>query len=264
VIRSLRGGTPLATIGGGMQVRGILGGIVSDLGCRIVGGEWKSGDILPKESDFISQLGVSRSVVREAIRILNAKGLVRSRQMEGTKVMPRAEWRHLDPDVIGWRMLASDRQTLLKDLLLVRLALEPGAVRLATLNKSPESHARVDAAWQRKVELMTETAEDQKTRRAAFIASDLEFHRALLAAVNSELLGQLFAVIEAALALLIDLQMRARGSTTTLVGMDQSMELHEAVYLAYKAGDAEAAQTAMRVLVECAIVDANRGFALIG
>ncbi len=264
MIRAVQGGSSLATIGGGMQVRGILGGIVNDLGCRIVGGEWKSGDILPKESDFISQLGVSRSVVREAIRILNAKGLVRSRQMEGTKVMPRAEWRHLDPDVIGWRMQASDRQTLLKDLLLVRLALEPGAVRLATLNKSPESHARVDVAWQRKVELITETAEDQKTRRAAFIAADLEFHRALLAAVNSELLGQLFAVIEAALALLIDLQMRARGSTTTLVGMDQSMELHEAVYLAYKAGNPEAAQTAMRNLVECAIVDANQGFALLG
>src|SRR5918999_474690 len=76
---------------GVMQVRGVLGSVVSDLGCRIVAGHWKPGETLPTEAELMVELNVGRSVVREALRILNAKSLVRSRQMEGTTVLPRAE-----------------------------------------------------------------------------------------------------------------------------------------------------------------------------
>src|SRR5690606_2997220 len=130
-----------------MQVRGILGQVVADLGQRVVSGEWKSGDIMPTEAELVEELQAGRSVVREAMRILSAKGLVRRRQMEGTTVMPRANWRLLDPDLSQWRIEAADRKTLLKDLLQVRLALEPGVVWVATADGTPEAKARIHAAW---------------------------------------------------------------------------------------------------------------------
>ncbi len=251
----------LASLGGLMQVRGILGGVVSELGRRIVAGEWKSGETLPIETELMELLQVGRSVVREAIRILNAKGLVRSRQQEGTTVMPRATWRLLDPDLIQWRIEAADRKVLLTDLLQVRLALEPGVVWIATAEGSPEAKARIHAAWKAKTDVLTEQSTPQE-QRDHFITNDLEFHRAFLAAVGSEILEQLFSVIEAALSLSIDLQMQARGSKTTLVGMEETNQLHQDVYDAFAEGNADKAMAAMRLLIKRAIVDANEGFAL--
>jgi GntR family transcriptional regulator, galactonate operon transcriptional repressor len=246
---------------GVMQVRGVLGGVVSDLGRRVVAGHWKPGETLPIEAELMVELKVGRSVVREALRILNAKGLVRSRQMEGTTVLPRDEWRLLDPDLIQWRIEAADRKVLLKDLLQIRLVLEPSVVRIATERGTPEAKERIHAAWRAKTAVLSEDTTPQE-QREHFITRDVEFHRAFLAAVGSELLDQLFAVIEAALALMIDVQMQSRGSTTALVGMEEANALHQAVYEAFAANDAEGAEAAMRVLIQSAILDANKGFAL--
>jgi GntR family galactonate operon transcriptional repressor len=250
-------------LGGLMQVRGILGSVVENLGRRLVAGEWKTGESLPTESELMEHLGVGRSVVRESVRILNAKGLLKSRQMAGTTVMPRQSWRLLDPDLIQWRIEAADRKALLRDLLQVRLVLEPGVVWTATTKGSEEAKARIHVAWQRKLDVLSEAATPRE-QRDHFIARDLEFHRAFLLAVGSEILDQLFSVIEAALPLMIDVQMRARGSTTTLVGMEETNQLHEDVYNAFAANDADRAERAMRLLIGRAIEDANTGFDLTG
>jgi len=242
-----------------MPVRGVLGEVVSGLGRRIVAGEWPSGATLPTEAVLMEQLGVGRSVVREAIRILNAKGLVRSRQMEGTTVLPRASWRLLDPDLIHWRMEAADRDALLLDLLQVRLVLEPGVVWTATALGSDAAKQRIHDAWAAWVAVLSEKSSAQ---RMHFIEQDLEFHRAFLAAAESELLEQLFSVIEAALSLMIDVQMQTRGSKTALVGMEDANRLHTDVYNAFAAGDADGAERAMRRLIQGAMADASVGFEL--
>jgi len=245
-----------------MDLRGVLGSVASGLGRRIVAGEWKTNETLPTETALMEELQVGRSVVRESIRILNAKGLVRSRQMAGTTVMPRSHWRLLDPDLIQWRMEAADRTILLRDLLQVRLTLEPGVAWAATANGSPAAKARIHAAWRAKLGVLREKSVTPEEQRQLFIIHDLEFHRAFLAAVGSEILEQLFSVIEAALSLMIDVQMQARGSTTALVGMEESNQLHQEVYDAFAAGDPDAAETAMRFLIQSAIIDANRGLSL--
>lgn len=250
-----------ASIAGLMPVRGVLGEVVSGLGRRIVSGEWKSGEALPTESALMEQLGVGRSVVREAIRILNAKGLVRSRQMEGTTVLPRASWRLLDPDLIHWRMEAADRDVLLLDLLQVRLVLEPGVVWTATAFGTDAAKRRIHEAWAAWVAVLSEQS-TPGVQRTHFIEQDLEFHRALLAAVESELLEQLFSVIEAALSLMIDVQMQTRGSKDALVGMEDANRLHADVYNAFAANDADGAERAMRRLIQGAMADASVGFEL--
>ena len=247
-------------LAGVIEVRGILGAAVTELGTRIVGGTWAPGEAIPKEADLCDEMGVSRSVIREAFRIIGAKGLIRSRTSDGTRVLPRSEWRLLDPDVMDWRIKAGDTVSLLHDLLKVRLVLEPGVVHTATRMASDEARARIRRAWEIKVHVYHTPDPDYAERRRRFISADLEFHRAFLAAVESDLLSQLFAVIEAALGLLLDLQMSARGYTTQMIGMEESQELHAAVFAEFERGDAEAAQSAMRRLIERAIRDAHDGF----
>ena len=250
-------------LAGVIDFRGVLGATVAELGRRIVGQEWAEGAALPREADLGGALGVSRSVIREAFRVLGAKGLIRSRTSDGTRVLPRAEWRLLDPDVMDWRMKAGDSRALLLDLLKVRAVLEPGMVREAVTLADATARTRIEAAWAAKQEVFRTSGPDPgphyTERRRRFIEADLEFHRAFLAAVDSPLLSQLFAVIEAALTLLLDLQMRAVGYETEMIGMDESQELHQAVHAAFAAGDAGGAEAAMRRLIVRAIEDAHKG-----
>lgn len=260
IVQPVFGGRRSEALAGVIEVRGVLGEAVSELGTRIVGGAWLPGETISKESDLCDEMGVSRSVIREAFRILGAKGLIRSRTSDGTRVQPRSEWRLLDPDVMDWRIKAGDTNSLLHDLLKVRLVLEPGVVYAATLMASPEARARVRRAWEVKVHVYTTPDPDYAERRRCFILADLEFHRAFLASVESDLLSQLFAVIEAALGLLLDMQMSARGYTTQMIGMEESQALHEAVFVEFERRDPVAAEAAMRRLIERAISDAHDGF----
>jgi GntR family transcriptional regulator, galactonate operon transcriptional repressor len=212
-------------------VRGVLGQAVSDLGTRILGGEWSPGEGIPKEADLCTEMGVSRSVVREAFRILGAKGLIRSRTSDGTRVQARSEWRLLDPDVMNWRIKAGDTKSLLQDLLKVRLVLEPGVVYTATLTASDAARNRIRAAWAWKEQEFRTPDPNYAERRQRFIDADL--------------------------------QMRARGYTTEMIGMEESQELHAAVFDAFERRDPHAAQAAMHHLIARAIKDANEGFAIL-
>lgn len=248
---------------GAIELRGILGDAVENLGTRIASGEWAEGQAITRETDLVDQLGVSRSVIRESFRILGAKGMIRSKTSDGTRVQPRSKWRLLDPDVMEWRIKAGDKEQLLRDLLKLRLVMEPGTAYLAAQAASPEHVEQVKAAWKAKQLVYDNSAGSQQARREAFITTDLDFHRALIGAVESELLEQLFSVIEAALGLLLDLQMTAKGYTSAMIGMDESHSLHKKVYKAFMARDAEATEAAMRRLIQCAIDDAHQGFRLL-
>lgn len=253
-----------AAIGGVIELRGILGAAVENLGIRIVGGDWAEGEAISREADLVEELGVSRSVVRESFRILGAKGMIRSRTSDGTRVTPRSEWRLLDPDVMDWRIKAGDTIALLEDLQKVRLVMEPGIAFTATEMASPAQRARVAAAWARKVEVYEDTGADAAEQRQNFIEADLDFHRALIECVGSELLEQLYAVIEASLSISIDLQMAAVGYVSEMVGMDESHALHEAVFRAFMDGDAARAGSAMRDVIENAIRDMQDGLSQHG
>ncbi|MGY0398399.1 MAG: FadR/GntR family transcriptional regulator [Ostreibacterium sp.] len=247
-------------ISGQIHVRGILGETLSTLSSDIVGKRWKEGEALPKESDLVEELGVSRSVIREACRILGAKGLIKSRTSDGTRVQPRSLWRLLDPDVMEWRLKAGDRDDLLRDLLQLRLIIEPGIAYYATLSNDKKARNNIHRLWQEKCDIYFSSDLESKEKRNAFIQNDINFHLALAKATNSELLIQMFSIIHSALELLFDHQMRARGYTDKMIGMEDTHKAHEKVYNAFSQRDSNSAQAAMRCLVESAIHDANQGF----
>ena len=91
--------------------RGVHGRLVEQIGRRILGGELAPGAMLPREAELVQELGISRTAVREAIKVLAAKGLVESRQKLGMRVRPERAWNLLDPDVLAWQAASGRRSS---------------------------------------------------------------------------------------------------------------------------------------------------------
>jgi len=188
---------------------------------------------------------VSKTVVREALRVLAAKGLVEPRPKRGTVVRPRETWSLLDPDLLYWQSRSVPSPEFLRDLAEVRFIIEPEAARLAALRrKVPDL-----GAMERALEEMTATgARSGRARPDGVVAADLAFHRALLGAAHNELLSRLEAVIEAGLR--VRDQMVHGGGR----GAD-ALDLHRAVLEAVAAQSPDAAALATRQLLQRASSD---------
>ena len=128
------------------QPAGIHAGVVQGIGRRIVRGELAAGEILPEQGELSRMLGVSRTVIREATKVLAAKGLVESRSKRGTVVLPRSDWRLLDPDVLAWLSEAGLDPEFLRGMFEVRRIIEPAVARLAAERATPEELAAIRVA----------------------------------------------------------------------------------------------------------------------
>ena len=229
---------------GRYQGRGLHGEVVATIGRRIASGRYRPGDQLLCEPLEV-ELQVSQTVVREALKVLAAKGLVEARPKRGTVVRPRAAWSLLDPDLLYWQSTEEPDAAFLQDLAEVRSIIEPEAVRLAAERRTAADIEAIQAA------LLSMAAADEApagVRPDEVVEADLAFHRALLTAAHNELLSRVEPVIEAGLRMR-DQLVHGRGR-----GADALLE-HEAVVDAVRAGDAEAAVSAARRLLRRAIDD---------
>jgi DNA-binding FadR family transcriptional regulator len=216
--------------------------VVHALGAAIVRGELGPGDPVPTEDELVSRFEVGRSALREGVKVLAGKGLLESRTSAGTRVRPRESWNLLDPDVLRWRyapQASPDDVRVLADL---RVALEPGAARLAAEQASAGQRSAITAAmaqlW------ATVGTPDQ------FIEADLAFHRAVFAACGNDLLLYVHDVISVALGAIRPLHTHsvARGR--------QTLPAHQRVAEAIQRGHHRKAEAAMREVVEGARADA--------
>ena len=123
--------------------------MVEALGARIVSGQPAPGDALPTEAQLVEEFESSRSTVREAVKVLTAKGLVVARTKAGTVVQPETSWNLLDPDLLAWRYDNEPSVAQLDDLAGLRVALEPEAARLAASAKNRRPVAEIRAAYGR-------------------------------------------------------------------------------------------------------------------
>src|SRR5712691_7528345 len=117
--------------------RGLHGELVHDIGVRILRGELEPGDALPTEGEAPGAT-VSRTVVREAIKVLAAKGLVEARPKTGTQVRERRYWNLMDPDVLAWRLEANPSDEFYFDVFELRRLIEPAAAAMAATRASAE------------------------------------------------------------------------------------------------------------------------------
>lgn len=217
-------------------LRGQHGRVVHTLGARIASGDPAPGEPLPTEEELVGELGVGRSALREAMKVLGGKGLVESRTRAGTRVRPRDAWHLLDPDVLGWRYQNSPALADLEDLAGLRVALEPGAARLAAERASPDGVRAIGDA----LAAMRSCAGDPE----AFIEADLAFHAAVFEASGNALLVHLHQMMAIALAAVRPVHTRDPARYAT------SVDQHERVLTAIRRHHVRNAAESMRQLVE--------------
>ncbi|NTJ67906.1 FadR family transcriptional regulator [Agrobacterium rhizogenes] len=212
--------------------------LVEALGIRIASGQILPGAYLPSEGELEQEFGVSRTVVREAAKILSAKGLVTVRQRTGTRVEPREQWQWLDGELIGWLSRGRISHDELMAFAEARQIIEPGAAALAALRATDLERQAILDTYRR-------MERDQKDPTAA-VAADKAFHMSILAATHNPVLQSLRQAIESILDAVFP---------HTVGAFAANLENHAAVAEAIAAGDSIAARHAME-----AVLDRTSGF----
>jgi DNA-binding FadR family transcriptional regulator len=208
--------------------------VAQDIGARILNGEFAPGTLLPNEAEWCQRFGVSRTAVREAIKMLMGKGLILSRPRIGSRVQPRAHWNLLDRDVLGWYVAAAKQSHFLAHMQQVREILEPETAALAAANHTAEQMQAIEEAYAEMAAAKTLTAWND---------ADVRFHFAILQAAGNELLVPLGLVIESALGSMFTYTARQKGDVgRTLPG-------HERILIAIRARRPNAARQAVRKLL---------------
>ncbi len=164
--------------------------VVQELGMRIVSGDLQPGDLLPREERLAENMQVSRTALREAMKVLSAKGLVEARPKVGTRVRDARFWHQLDADVLAWRCASMPTADFVQKLLEMREIIEPAAAASAARNCNAQQLEQLENAF-----AAMQAAQDLD----AWAEADLDFHEAVLTATNNELLVSLFSVIATAL-----------------------------------------------------------------
>jgi GntR family galactonate operon transcriptional repressor len=220
--------------------------VVSTLARRILSGEIPAREYLPKESELCAQYGVSRTVIREATKILESKGLLRSRSRVGTQVQDPNQWNMLDADLLAWAGSEFHDPRFVHSLMEARFIIEPAAAELAARRADPGDLARLDEAYQRMHASLPPNAPHDVVRCSE---ADLDFHTALLVGSHNHVLIQLASVIRAALRALFEL--------TTHLGSahEQALHLHGEVVEAVRLRRSDAARAAILKILDAAVAD---------
>lgn len=215
---------------------------VRTLGGWILGGRYRPGETLPREDDLTVELAVSRTTLREAVKVLTAKGLLEVRPRIGVKVRPRDDWRVLDPVVLSWHPDIRRDPDLVSGLIEARRIIEPAAAELAARRATGSDLAVIEKAY-----LGMRAA--LPTDLNACCEADLAFHAGVIAASHNVVLRALVGTIEAALRssfLITGELMRAQK---------KAIDAHHEVLECIRLRDPVGARRAMNQLLDIAAED---------
>ncbi len=223
------------------MIKNVHGNTVDHLGEAIVAGRYAVGASIPAEPLLCQELGVSRTVVREAVKSLIAKGLMTTGPKVGTRVLSSDHWNWFDPDVISWQSKAGLTPEFLRDLQDLRRVVEPAAMRLAAERATPQDLADIELAYAGMKRAVEEGGD--------YVTFDLRFHQGLLRACRNRMLVQMSKALGALLRTSFEISTRRKD------GPLNSLPLHRAVLDAVIAHDPDRAETAIRVLIDGARTD---------
>ena len=218
--------------------------VVRQIGLSIMRNDFKPGDALLNEPELSLQFNVSRSVLREALKMLAKKRLIESRPRTGTRVRPREDWNLLDPDVISWQYEIGPDRSFLQAICEVRLMFEPMTARLAAARATADEISTIEECCRRLQEAVDSVE--------AYIPADLQFHAAICASAHNEMLQNITATLATPLQ-------ASRIVTSRLPGANQeAMPFHWSVTEAIRKRDEQAAEVAMRKLIILTTEDIQR------
>jgi GntR family galactonate operon transcriptional repressor len=219
--------------------------LANKLGTEIVGGLHPPGALLPAEAELRSRFAVSRTALREAFRVLTAKGLIVSRTNVGTRVRAKTDWNMLDPDVLAWHLQAAPSEDFVAHLFQLRQMVEPQAAALAAQGCDGETLRRIEAAYADMVACQDGSGD--------LIGADLRFHQAILEATGNHFIGALGGLIHAALIA----SFRLGWQSAAFMQNDRLLQ-HRTVLDAIRDGMPEQAHARMAMLLRDSVDDVMR------
>jgi DNA-binding FadR family transcriptional regulator len=223
------------------MIKNVHGHLVDHLGEAILAGRYEQGKPIPPEPLLCAELGVSRTVLREAVKSLVAKGLITTGPKVGTRVLPEENWNWFDPDVVAWQSKLGLSPAFLCDLQDLRQVVEPAAMRLAAERATAQDIAEIESAYA--------GMKNAVEKGGDYVTHDLRFHLCLLKASRNRMLVQMSKVLAALLRTSFEIStQRSNGAVT-------SLPLHRAVLDAVIARQPDQAEAAIRVLIDGARKD---------
>jgi len=213
--------------------------MTQELGRQIVCGDFDKSESLPTEAELCEKFGVSRSAVREAVKMLSAKGLISSKPRQGIRILPEEQWNIFDTDLLRWSLESNPSMKVLKEFLQVRIAIEPEAASLAARFATPEKIDAIEAA----LEQMRAAEDDLE----AELEADIAFHVSVLYASNNRFYIRLRDFIRTALRVSI------RYTSPIKANHEAVVEDHAKVFNAIKNRNPERAKHSMLLLIDEAL-----------
>ncbi len=197
---------------------------------RIVSGRLEPLSLLPNEAELGHEFNVSRTVIREAVKVLTEKGLVRTQRGRGTTVAASGDWRAFDPDVLEARLRSADAQTVINELFVIRKAIEPELAALAAAVADDRALARLAVRF--------DALERSLTEIDAYAAADAEFHDAIAEMAGNGLARDMLGLIAGPIASARERTIRLPNALET--AHIQHLEIFSCIRARDGAGAAEA------------------------
>ena len=231
--RARHSGDLIAALSGRSPARNLHADVLWVLGLAIVSGEYAEGSILPPDGELLERFGVSRTVLREALKTLAAKGMIEARARIGTRVLPRNRWNLFDADVLAWFFELGPEVAFLRSLAEVRIGIEIEAAALAAERCRPEDAAALLAQVERMAAAETP---------AEFARHDLDFHKAVAAASGNPFMASISALVELALTAAFTISSPVNDPAALAV----TVEVHRRIARAISERNPAEARRAMR------------------
>lgn len=231
--RARHSGDLIASLSGRNPARNLHTDVLWQMGFAIVSGQYQEGSILPADTELLERFGVSRTVLREALKTLAAKGLIEARARIGTRVLPRNRWNLFDADVLAWFFELGPDVSFLRSLAEVRIGIEIEAAALAAERREP-AQGEALSGWVEKM-AGAQTPAD-------FARYDLEFHRIVAEASGNPFMASISALVEMALTAAFTIS----SPVNDAAALAETVQVHRRIAEAIVEGDADAARLAMR------------------
>ena len=230
-------GSIIRTLAGRPVARNFHTYVINEVGRAIVSGQIKVGGILPGDSEMMARFGVSRTVLREALKTLEAKGLVEARAKVGTRVLPQSRWSLYDRQVLGWVFESGPSPAFLASFRLVRERLEIEAAGLAAQHRDAEQ-IRLLHYWISQRQKMAHQPEP-------FALAEFEVHRLISEASANPFLRAASAVVEFGVAVSVSGRLDAAGAGPAEGLAQREAPLYAGLLAAVETGQADEARRLM-------------------
>lgn len=234
----IEAGSLIRSLSGRPAARNFHTFVINEIGLGIVTGKFAVGSILASDAVMMETYGVSRTVLREALKTLEAKGLVEARPKVGTRVSPTSRWSFFDPQVLSWHFYAKPDRRFYESLFDIRRALETRAVTLASERRTAE-HVRLMKYWLHQMDMPDVSLENHGL-------AGLEIHRAIAESSGNSLLRSVTGIVELTLALAL----KSLTDLDAATYRQAAVHAHTSLIAAIEKSDSDDAQKAISAVID--------------